>query len=103
MELFVFGGCAWGLFFNDFSAIILTSYHIDASPLIFQVRFEKTKSRFTRILFLTEGMMKNFDACLAIHDNCHLLSHLLMYFGSLYCKYYEPRSDCSLEQSDQGS
>ena len=30
-----------------------------------------------------------------IRDNCHLLSHLLMYFHSIYCKQYEPRSDFS--------
>ena len=34
-----------------------------------------------------------------IHDNCRLLSHLLMYFGSQYCKHYGPRSDCSLRSS----
>ena len=27
-----------------------------------------------------------------------LLSHLLMLLGSLYCKQYEPRSDCSLDK-----
>ena len=31
--------------------------------------------------------------------SCCLLSHLPTYFGSLYCKYYEPRSDCSLKSS----
>ena len=36
---------------------------------------------------------------------CCLLSHLLMFLGSLYCKQYGPRSDCSPagEQSDHGS
>ena len=34
----------------------------------------------------------------AIHKCC-LLSHLLMYFGSLYGKHYGPRSDCSLRTS----
>ena len=24
----------------------------------------------------------------AVHNNYHLLSHLLIYFGSLYCKQY---------------
>ena len=28
----------------------------------------------------------------ATHDSCHLLAHLLMYFDSLYCEQYEPRS-----------
>ena len=30
------------------------------------------------------------------HDNCRLLTYLLIDFGSLYCKQYGPRSDCSL-------
>ena len=34
----------------------------------------------------------------AIQDKC-LLSHLLKYFGSLYCKQFEPRSDCSFRSS----
>ena len=29
----------------------------------------------------------------ANHNFCHLLSHLLMFLGSLYCKQYGPRSD----------
>ena len=32
----------------------------------------------------------------AIHDNCHLLPHLLMYFDCLYFKQYGPRTDYSL-------
>ena len=28
-------------------------------------------------------------------QHCRLLTHLLMCFGSLYCKQYGPRSDCS--------
>ena len=36
------------------------------------------------------------DLLSAIHDNCNLLSLLLMYFGGLYCKHNGPRSDCSL-------
>ena len=35
----------------------------------------------------------------ASHENCRLLSHLLMYFDSLYCKQYELLE----EKSDQGS
>ena len=34
----------------------------------------------------------------ADHDFCHLLSRLLIFLGSLYCKLYETRSE-----SDQGS
>ena len=30
-----------------------------------------------------------------MYDNILLLSHLLMFLGSLNCKQYEPRSDCS--------
>ena len=32
----------------------------------------------------------------AIHDNCRLLSRLLIYFGSLHCEQYEQWSDCFL-------
>ena len=35
----------------------------------------------------------------SIHDICRLFSHLLMYFGSLYCKQSGPRSDCSPRSS----
>ena len=35
----------------------------------------------------------------AIHDNCHLLTYLLIQFGSLYCKHYGPRSDYSHRSS----
>ena len=39
-----------------------------------------------------------------INDFCHLLLYLHMFLGRLYCKQYEPWSDCSLwGQSDQGS
>ena len=31
----------------------------------------------------------------AIHDICLLICHLLMCFGSLYCKQRGPRSNCS--------
>ena len=31
----------------------------------------------------------------SFQDNCCLHSHLLMYFGGLDCKQYEPWSDCS--------
>ena len=37
----------------------------------------------------------NYRWRFAIHNNCCLLSHLLMYFDSQYCKQYGPRSDCS--------
>ena len=30
-----------------------------------------------------------------IHNNCRLLSHLLVHFSSLFLKHYGPRSDCS--------
>ena len=33
----------------------------------------------------------------ASQDFCQLLSHLLMFLGSLYGEQYRPRSDCSLE------
>ena len=36
---------------------------------------------------------------LANHDQCCLLQQKLMYFGILYCKQYEHRSDCSLRNS----
>ena len=39
---------------------------------------------------------KGLNAFLAINDNCSLLAHWLMYFGSLSCKLYGPRSNCSL-------
>ena len=35
----------------------------------------------------------------AVHGYCRLLTYLLINFGSLYCKPYEPRSDCSLRSS----
>ena len=35
-----------------------------------------------------------FNPFLAIHNKCHL-SHLLVYFGSLYCKHYGQISTCS--------
>ena len=52
----------------------------------------------THLLFLFTVLLM-FDPFKAIHDNCHLLSHLLMFFGSLYCKQYETSSDCCLWNS----
>ena len=36
---------------------------------------------------------------LAVYDNCCLLTYLYIQFGSLYCKHYDPRSDCSIRSS----
>ena len=33
------------------------------------------------------------------HNFCHLFFHLLMFSGSLYCKQYRLRSDCSFGSS----
>ena len=35
----------------------------------------------------------------AIQHNCLLLSYMLIHFGSLHCKQYGPRSDCSFMSS----
>ena len=40
-----------------------------------------------------------FSGASRVNDNCRLLSYLLIYFGSLYCRQYEPRSDTSLRSS----
>ena len=68
------------------------------------------KKKFTILRWKCEHFMSVlslicYKTCLspfpAIHNKCRLLSHLLTQFwstnfGSLYCKQYEPRSDCSL-------
>ena len=33
-----------------------------------------------------QNKQKEPEVSCHIHDNCHLLSHLLMYFDSLYCE-----------------
>ena len=58
--------------------------------------FKETK-HYGRTHTQMEGQRENSSSCFpAIHDYCCLLSHLLMYFGGLYCKKYRRRSDCSL-------
>ena len=44
-------------------------------------------------------MNNNLNPLPTIQNKCLLLSHLLMYFGSLYCKQYEPRSGFAVFES----
>ena len=55
-----------------------------------------------RSFFFTQNIrsIKQFSTpSTAIHNNCPLLSLLLMCYGSLYCIQYGLRSDCSLGSS----
>ena len=49
--------------------------------------------------FLLPLTTSGFNPFSTIHNNYYLLCHLLLYFGSLYCKQYGPRSDCSIRSS----
>ena len=42
-----------------------------------------------------KGLIDLVDHFPISHNSCRLLAQLMMYLGSLYCKQYEPESDCS--------
>ena len=85
-------------------AKIVSYFSVEHAPII--VTKQKIQRSFAesetvpRILFeekAQELLAKDemLQVIPAILDNCRLLSHLLMFFDSLYCKQYRLRLDCS--------
>ena len=45
-----------------------------------------------------EGMITSTGRYINPFPNSHHLSHQLMFLGNVYCKQYEPRSDCTWQK-----
>ena len=93
---------------------VLGFCYLSYNSLIHYLNF-KSKFHIQKLLCLKiNALLRGFSASLLLsstvlnhlpdsHDLCCLLLLSAYVLGGLYCKQYGPRSDCSHEQSDQGS
>ena len=82
-------------FAGDFFQYFIGIYKYFRSVLLNSFALIIKHTMFRMLILMNKSNTFHINSFQASLEFCHVLSFLLMHFGSLYCKQYETRSDCS--------